>query len=345
MPDSLSQMRHSPPGVSAFDLETRCLTISLSPDQLRRCPPEASRPPVSQQYAVKIAGPPPAALHWADSRPEIDAVDQHPSLESVRTILGHIVVGWDVRNVRVADVRLHTPGDLFRPQLVAFVVRRFWNWRCSEDIPAESVIELGTDHGSVFIEIAHPTAGKARSSRPSHNHALLLQPPSLLLCSVPPRSIRGPIVGKSQMTRRRKTTRFLVWILVCCSHMPFPCMDCDEPRVVANETTENDVDIDFVLLGADFPDDVDDGPLDDDPEQSHSSFGDYFLPAKRCSSDAVSEAEFASASLSVRNLATQSSSQAACLHLTTRPRQHSFGGTFIVSSVQEWREHLAVFLI
>lgn len=145
------------------------------------------------------------------------------------------------------------------------------------------------------------------------------------------------------MARRRKTTRFLVWILVCsCAHMPFPCMDRDEPPTVANEATKDEVDIDFVLLGADFPDDVDDGPVDDDPEQSHSSFGDYFLPAKRCSSDAVSEAEFASACLSFRNLATPSSS---CLHLTTRPRQHSFGGTFIISSVQEWRESLAVFLI
>lgn len=148
------------------------------------------------------------------------------------------------------------------------------------------------------------------------------------------------------MAHRRNKTRLLVWILVCCcAHMPFPCTDHDAPPTAANKTTEEEVDIDFVLLGADFPDDVDDGPVDDDPEQSHSSFGDYYLPAKRCSSDAVDEAEFALASLSVRNLATLSSSPATCLHLTTRLRQHSFGGTFIISSVQEWRESLAVFLI
>ena len=150
-----------PSCVLAFDLETRSLTLCLSHDQLYQCPPEATRPPVSQQYAVKIAGPPPAALHWADSRLDIDAVEQCPSLESAEAILGHIVVGWDVRNVRVTDVRLHTPADLFRPQIVAVIVRRFWKWSCPEDIPAESVIELGTDHGSVFIEIAHPTVGKA----------------------------------------------------------------------------------------------------------------------------------------------------------------------------------------
>lgn len=149
-----------PPCVSAFDLETRSLALSLSRDQVSQCPPEASRPPVSQQYAVKTAGPPSAALHWAESRLEIDAVDQHPSLESVRTILGHIVVGWDIRNVRVTDIRLHTPGGLFCPQFVAFIVRRCWKWSHSEDIPAESVIELGTDRGSLFIESSHPTAGK-----------------------------------------------------------------------------------------------------------------------------------------------------------------------------------------
>lgn len=150
-----------PPCVSAFDLETRCLTVSLSPYQLRRCPPEASRPPVSQQYAVKIAGPPSAVLHWADSRQDIDAVDQCPSLESAEAILGNIIVRWDVRNVRVTDIRLHTPGDLFCPQVVTLAGRRFWKWRRPEDIPVESVIELGTDHGSRFIEIAHPTVGKA----------------------------------------------------------------------------------------------------------------------------------------------------------------------------------------
>ena len=122
-------------------------------------------------------------------------------------------------------------------------------------------------------------------------------------------------------------------------------MDRDEPPTVANGTTEDEIDIDFILLGADFPDDVDDGPVDDDPEQSHSSFGDYYLPAKRCGDDTALGLERGLADRLIR-IATQLPSPSSTrMQLTSRFPRHSFGETYVVSSVQEWREHLAIFLI
>ena len=127
--------------------------------------------------------------------------------------------------------------------------------------------------------------------------------------------------------------------------MPFPCMDRDEPPTVANKTTEDEIDIDFVLLGADFPDDVDDGPVDDDPEQSHSSFGDYYLPAKRCNTETASQADFALRPSFPRDSATLPSSSSVHLLSEANASGYSFGGTYIVASVQEWREVILVFLI
>ena len=148
------------------------------------------------------------------------------------------------------------------------------------------------------------------------------------------------------MVHRCKIARLLVWILVCsCAHMPIPCTDRDEGYADGGTSNDEYVDIDLVLLGADFPDDVDDGPVDDDPEHSHSSFGDYYLPAKRCSCDAASGLERALAARMTRNAAKLPLSSATLLKLNARPPRHSFGETYIVASVQEWRESLAVFLI
>ena len=114
---------------------------------------------------------------------------------------------------------------------------------------------------------------------------------------------------------------------------------------MANKTNEDEIDIDFVLLGADFPDDVDDGPVDDDPEQSHSSFGDYYLPAKRCSNDVASGLERALTARLIRSVTKLPSSSATRLQRNAWSSRHSFGETYVVASVQEWRESLAVFLI
>jgi len=124
-----------PAYVSTFDLKTRSLAVSLSCDQLHRCPPEATRPPASQQYAIKIAGPAPAYLHWADSPSEVDAVEESVSLESVQGILAYTLVGWNVSQERIADIRLRTPSDHFCPDVVAIVACKGCIRRSCRDIP------------------------------------------------------------------------------------------------------------------------------------------------------------------------------------------------------------------
>lgn len=122
-------------------------------------------------------------------------------------------------------------------------------------------------------------------------------------------------------------------------------MDRDEDYADASGVNDESIDIDLVLLGADFPDDVDDGPVDEDPEQSHTSFGDFYLPAKRCSSDTAKEASLALAPSLLQNSVTLRSTSSAHSLSKVNLRGHSFGGTYVVASIQEWRESISVFLI
>lgn len=65
--------------------------------------------------------------------------------------------------------------------------------------------------------------------------------------------------------------KFLVSYMIAFTiHMPIPV--CDGDNIQSGGIQDSDafvhsfLDIDFVLLGCDLPDDVDDGPVDDDPE-------------------------------------------------------------------------------
>lgn len=81
------------------------------------------------------------------------------------------------------------------------------------------------------------------------------------------------------------THRVLIkWMVAVAVHLPFPVCDGDNlrsgeiPTLAANVGSPAfDIDIDFVLLGCDLPDDPDDGPIDDDPEDGSNSYlGVYF---------------------------------------------------------------------
>lgn len=81
--------------------------------------------------------------------------------------------------------------------------------------------------------------------------------------------------------------RILVTYMVATTmHLPIPVFDGDnlksgEAHSAAALSTDDDYDVDFVLLGCDPPDDSDDGPVDDDPEDgSQSVFGPSFLASK-----------------------------------------------------------------
>lgn len=75
------------------------------------------------------------------------------------------------------------------------------------------------------------------------------------------------------------------WMLAVAVHLPIPLCDGDnlkssEPPAPGT-TPWAWTDIDFVLLGCDLPDDVDDGPFDRDPENSDDSpFGPSFVRAR-----------------------------------------------------------------
>lgn len=72
----------------------------------------------------------------------------------------------------------------------------------------------------------------------------------------------------------------ITWMMAVTIHLPFPVCDGDDLRSwelhrLACPEEIVKIDIDLVLLGCDPPDDVDDGPVDDDPEGG-SSFGADF---------------------------------------------------------------------
>lgn len=73
----------------------------------------------------------------------------------------------------------------------------------------------------------------------------------------------------------------IIWMVAVTCHFPFPVCDGDNLRSwelpsLASHADRVPIDIDLILLGCDLPDDVDDGPVDDDPEQGSNSFGADF---------------------------------------------------------------------
>ncbi len=69
----------------------------------------------------------------------------------------------------------------------------------------------------------------------------------------------------------------VIWLIGTTAHVPFPVCDVDlaaSGQLTSLQFIVGDLafDLDFVLLGADLPDDYDDGPLDIDPETG-SVFG------------------------------------------------------------------------
>lgn len=70
----------------------------------------------------------------------------------------------------------------------------------------------------------------------------------------------------------------VAWMIATTLHAPFPV--CDGDTLGSNDSTKAHVqddsrliDIDFVLLGCDPPDDPDDGPIDPYPEDGSTAFG------------------------------------------------------------------------
>lgn len=139
-----------PAQVSAFVSETRSLDVSLSVRDLEACPLEQTHPPASQQFAVRIAGPPPAALHWADALIPPDGAQRCPDLESARAIRGYAASCGDSRQ-RVVGLRIHTPDDRFCPVVAAIVVGGLWNWRRTREIPACAVTEVNAEMRRISI--------------------------------------------------------------------------------------------------------------------------------------------------------------------------------------------------
>lgn len=131
-----------PMQISTYKLRPISITTSLTRSQVESCPLEQSHPPVSQQYAIRVAGPPSTPLHWADSPPKITAVEEDPNLEGGQEIIGYAVTGGAAKRERVADLQMQTPDDFFRPMIVAVVVRRHWGWGRPRQIPIDAVSQL-----------------------------------------------------------------------------------------------------------------------------------------------------------------------------------------------------------
>lgn len=139
--------------------------------------------------------------------------------------------------------------------------------------------------------------------------------------------------------------RIVAWILIFhCAHIPIPVTDGVEPTFVSGCLSEERFDIDFVLLGVDPPDDVDDGPIDDDPEHDPTCFGGFFVLQK--DSPTVPHRVIAQSRRWVGgHLANVNRASLVGLQQTTCPPFRRFCDTFTLVSPQGWRESLSVLLL
>lgn len=75
----------------------------------------------------------------------------------------------------------------------------------------------------------------------------------------------------------------LLWVMAVSLQLPVPVCDGDDCGALSAASMRKTacagfrLDIDFILLGRDLPDDVDDGPVDDDPDDHHGAAFDTFL--------------------------------------------------------------------
>ncbi|MBN2128098.1 MAG: hypothetical protein JW741_01325 [Sedimentisphaerales bacterium] len=148
------------------------------------------------------------------------------------------------------------------------------------------------------------------------------------------------------MVRRSPFARLLAWVLVLhCAHMPVPCSDGAEQTAGEQRVEEEEADIDFILLGTDLPDDVDDGPIDDDPERCPTPFGDYFLVVKAGPNGGGSKLLRSAGSGGLRILSPRLALPVSSIQMPASGSVRSFGVSFTISAPQAWRELLSVFLI
>jgi len=132
-----------PRQISVLDLKERSLATSLTGSQVEDCPLEQARPSVSQQYAIRLVGPPSPLLHWAADQPIATTVEHNPNLESAQEIIGYAVGGGAAKGERVTDLQMQTPDDCFRPTIEAVVTRSFWGYGRARRISVEAVAKLG----------------------------------------------------------------------------------------------------------------------------------------------------------------------------------------------------------
>jgi len=147
------------------------------------------------------------------------------------------------------------------------------------------------------------------------------------------------------MLRSRATTRVVACTLILhLAHIPVPWSDGgeDTPHVGLN-ADEGPLDIDLLLLGVDPPDDIDEGPLDDDPEQCPCTFGYYFIVSQTGAAKVPSPAE-----ISFRVVGSCGSVRACSLPHGGSERSslcRSFSTTFTLLAPGAWRALLCVLLI
>jgi len=148
------------------------------------------------------------------------------------------------------------------------------------------------------------------------------------------------------MIRRSPFVRLLVWVLILhCAHMPFPSSDGAEQAAGERRVEKGALDIDFILLGTDLPNEVDEGPIDDDPEHRPTPFGDCFLIAEADPSDSDSD-RLRPSGTCIPQICSARVALAGSNTQTPESRSlRSFGASFTISTPQAWRKLLSVFLI
>jgi hypothetical protein len=135
-------------------------------------------------------------------------------------------------------------------------------------------------------------------------------------------------------------------LILHLAHAPIPFSDGveHEPHKSVSQPAGR-WDVDFILLGTDPPDDVDDGPVDDDPETCYDSFGlCYILPGKGPAKARPGLAPSLGIIETDCVLAGVVSEIRRVQPVAAR-LPHSFGATFSMREPRAWREFLSLLLL
>lgn len=113
----------SPADLEDVDIGRRQVSTRLTPSEIQANDLACSHPPVSQQEAIRLAGPPAIPLHWANDNPVEVTAENDPHLRSTHEITGYVAKA-DARRVgHIQGFMVSIPEQLGQWRIEAILIR------------------------------------------------------------------------------------------------------------------------------------------------------------------------------------------------------------------------------